>query len=238
LLLLHGAEGSRRSFGTLASLLAPHFTVISYDQRDCGETRNPSAPASLSTLADDAAALLRALGYPRAMVFGTSFGGRLAQALALKHPQCIERLILASTWPINQALQDLNAEVVQATRRLREQLPQSAEQLATFFFPEQFLQANPRFKLHFASAPVRSERSDRRTAAVSDVPPLDPAGIAAETLVVAGELDVLVPPALTLHLAQAIGDAESKVLQGVGHVGHVQCPEVVATYIREFCTKR
>jgi pimeloyl-ACP methyl ester carboxylesterase len=236
LLLLHGAEGSRKSFVTLANLLAPNFTVISYDQRDCGETRNPPEAATLSTLADDAAALLLALGHSKACVFGTSFGGRLAQALALRHPRCIERLILASTWRVDQALKNHNAEVVAATRQLCEQLPQSANQLAPYFFPEPFLRSNPRFRLHFASSPLRSDRSDRRTSAVADVPPLNPAEITAKTLVVAGELDVLVPAALTLQLARSIKGSRSTLLSGVGHVGHVQCPEMVATYIREFCT--
>lgn len=234
LLLLHGAEGSRKSFAALARLLAPAFRVIAYDQRDCGETANPASGAGLRTLADDAAALLRALGHSKAIVFGTSFGGRVAQALALAHPDCIERLILASTWSIDRALQALNPDVVGATRRLRDELPGSAEQLARYFFPEAFLESHPQFKRHFSSAPRRSERSERRAAAVADVPPLDPSRIAARTLVAAGELDVLVPAALTLQLGQAIRASDSIVLEGVGHLGHVQAPEAVAAYIRAF----
>lgn len=238
LLLLHGAEGSRRSFVAITGLLAPHFTVISYDQRDCGETTNPAAASDLAALADDAAALLQLLGHSKAVVFGTSFGGRVAQAIALRHPGCIDRLILASTWPINQALQDVNAEVVQATRRLREKLPESAEQLARYFFPARFLDANPQFKRHFASAPVRSERSERRAATISDVPALDPAHIGAPTLVVAGEQDVLVPPHASLQLALAIEGADTRVLEGIGHIGHVQRPDLVAAYIQSFGAKR
>jgi pimeloyl-ACP methyl ester carboxylesterase len=234
LLLLHGAEGSRNSFGKLSALLAPFFTVISYDQRDCGDTVNPAAPASLATLADDAQALLARLGYPRALVFGTSFGGRLAQVLALSHPACISRLVLASTWSIREGRQRLNPETVRATRDLREQLPQSAEALAAYFFPPEFLQAQPAYRGHFQSAPVRSDRSERRSATVAEVCLLDPAGITCRTLVIAGSRDALVPPALTLQLAAALPDCGTTLLEGVGHMGHVQAPEQVAAHLREF----
>ena len=38
LLLLHGAEANRLSFNALSAHLIDHFTLITYDQRDCGET--------------------------------------------------------------------------------------------------------------------------------------------------------------------------------------------------------
>ena len=58
LLLMHGAEASRQMFAALVPLLAPHFTVIAYDQRDCGETEAPARPSTLADLARDAQQLL------------------------------------------------------------------------------------------------------------------------------------------------------------------------------------
>ena len=58
LVLMHGAEASRQMFGALMPLLAPHFTVLAYDQRDCGETEGPERPATLAELADDARGLI------------------------------------------------------------------------------------------------------------------------------------------------------------------------------------
>ena len=49
LVLMHGAEASRLMFGALVPLLAPHFTVIAYDQRDCGETESPERAATLAS---------------------------------------------------------------------------------------------------------------------------------------------------------------------------------------------
>src|ERR1700749_4451042 len=63
LLLIHGAEGSRRSFDRLVPLLADRFSVITYDQRDCGETRNSAQSIDLARLARDAQELVSGLGY-------------------------------------------------------------------------------------------------------------------------------------------------------------------------------
>jgi pimeloyl-ACP methyl ester carboxylesterase len=50
-------------------------------------------------MADDTAALIRALGYRRADVLGWSMGGNIAEMLALRHPGRVRRLILAATDP-------------------------------------------------------------------------------------------------------------------------------------------
>src|SRR5216684_6336356 len=47
LLLLHGAEADHSMFDAFSALLAQHFTVIAYDQRDSGATRNPPSPYGL-----------------------------------------------------------------------------------------------------------------------------------------------------------------------------------------------
>ena len=47
LVLMHGAEASRQMFASLMPSLAPHFTVIAYDQRDCGDTEAPERARSV-----------------------------------------------------------------------------------------------------------------------------------------------------------------------------------------------
>jgi poly(3-hydroxyoctanoate) depolymerase len=65
----------------------------------------PSSPMSMRDLADIGAGILDQLGLASAHVLGVSFGGAVAQQMALSHPERVDRLILASTsyggpaWP-------------------------------------------------------------------------------------------------------------------------------------------
>jgi pimeloyl-ACP methyl ester carboxylesterase len=151
LVLMHGAEASRQMFAALVPPLAKHFTVIAYDQRDCGETEGPDVQATLADLAGDAHKLIRAMGFKRAHVFGSSFGGRVAQALALLHPQSVDHLVLASTWPLPRPYEELCPDA-RRLAELRRGLPETAEELATWFFPEPFLQQRPELRRIFAGA--------------------------------------------------------------------------------------
>jgi pimeloyl-ACP methyl ester carboxylesterase len=71
--------------------------VIIYDQRGTGRTDKPSVEYTTTTLANDATALLDHLGADQAIVYGHSMGGRIAQLVALDHPQKVSKLILASS---------------------------------------------------------------------------------------------------------------------------------------------
>ena len=62
-----------------------------------GETINRSDDYTAADLADDAAALIASLA-PKAHVWGNSYGGMVAQELALRHPRCIDSLVLGVTF--------------------------------------------------------------------------------------------------------------------------------------------
>ncbi len=95
-LLIMGATGDGGHFERLAELLADEFTIISYDRRGNGRSPRPPgwAATSAEEQADDAAALLKALGLAPAVVFGTSLGGVIALCLVLRHPSEVSGAIL------------------------------------------------------------------------------------------------------------------------------------------------
>lgn len=233
LLLMHGAEASRQMFAALVPLLAPHFTVIAYDQRDCGDTDGPEAGSTLADLADDAWRLVDALGLGRAHVFGSSFGGRVAQALALRHPKAVHRLVLGSTWPLPEAYEAVCPDAPRLAA-LRQQLPGTAEELATWFFPEAFLQQRPELRRVFANARPESARSARRAATVQTTLAQRCDDITAPTRLLAGELDRVVPPGVTLAMAARIPGATAVPLPGVGHATALQAPELLARQLIAF----
>ena len=71
--------------------------VILFDYRGTGRSGKPSTKYSTKMFADDLAALMDHLEAAHAIVLGHSMGGRVAQWLALDHPQKVQKLILAST---------------------------------------------------------------------------------------------------------------------------------------------
>ena len=87
----------RMTPGVFESPLGSAFDVLAYDQRGLGQTDKPAGPYSMQDYADDAAALLDAIGWDNALVVGVSFGGMVAQELALRHPAMVARLVLACT---------------------------------------------------------------------------------------------------------------------------------------------
>jgi len=77
--------------------LAERYKVVAFDNRGVGQTDKPDIPYSIEMMADDTAGLLNALDIEQAHLLGTSMGGRIATALALRHPQQVKSLILVST---------------------------------------------------------------------------------------------------------------------------------------------
>ena len=98
LLSISGTGGDlRRSPNIFESPLAQHFEILAYDQRGLGQTSQPDVPYTLVDYAADAHSLLNVVGWERCSVIGISFGGMVAQELALRYPHRIERLVLACT---------------------------------------------------------------------------------------------------------------------------------------------
>lgn len=233
LVLMHGAEASRQMFAALVPYLARHFAVLTYDQRDCGDTQAPERASTLADLANDAHQFIKAMGFKRAHVFGSSFGGRVAQALALLYPKSIDRLVLASTWPLPRPYEELCPDA-RRLAELRQGLPGTAEELATWFFPEAFLAQRPELRRVFANARPVSARAARRAATVATTLDHGVADIVAPTLVLAGELDRVVPPSVTLAMAGRIRGADAVLLPAIGHVTAMQAPEVLAHHMVRF----
>ncbi len=98
LLSISGTAGDlRRSPNIFETPLAQQFEILAYDQRGLGQTSRPDIPYTMADYAADAEGLLDVVGWDRCAVIGVSFGGMVAQELALRCPHRVERLVLACT---------------------------------------------------------------------------------------------------------------------------------------------
>jgi pimeloyl-ACP methyl ester carboxylesterase len=94
-LQIHGSAFGHRNFEKLTPLMAERFEVIDFDLPGYGESRGGSRPPGFDGLADQVADLIRALGYERVHVHGTSFGAMVALTLAARHAELVDRLVLS-----------------------------------------------------------------------------------------------------------------------------------------------
>src|SRR5215212_6559915 len=99
MLLIQGMSGSHLSWGEpFLAELERDFDLVAYDHRGVGHSSAVTDPFTVCDLADDAEALINALGWESAHVVGISMGGMVAQELALRHPHRIRTLTLGCTF--------------------------------------------------------------------------------------------------------------------------------------------
>jgi pimeloyl-ACP methyl ester carboxylesterase len=98
ILLLHGWNGSTFNFRYTIAALSERFRVVALDLKGYGFSARPDhGDYSGAAQADLVAHLMDALGIGRATVAGHSMGGGVAQRLAVRHPERVERLILVDS---------------------------------------------------------------------------------------------------------------------------------------------
>ena len=96
LVLLHGAYMTIEAMGEVLPRLATSRQVIAVELQGHGRTADIDRPLGYESMADDVAALLRHLEVERADVFGFSMGGGVALQVAIRHPEVVRKLVVAS----------------------------------------------------------------------------------------------------------------------------------------------
>jgi pimeloyl-ACP methyl ester carboxylesterase len=220
--------------------LASDHRVIRMENRGIEQSVTSATQWTMEDMAGDARAVLDALGLARAHVVGTSMGGMIAQALALDHPQRVDRLVLMATafGGADMILPEARALAVfaplpgespgeQRRRGLRtlvgDRFVEDHAPLLELLVSQR--ERNPTAGPVFAAqydAILQSDRSQR----VSE--------IKSRTLIVHGDQDPLVPVQNGHLLCERISNAQLVVLNGCGHMPHLERPVESARAIREF----
>jgi pimeloyl-ACP methyl ester carboxylesterase len=107
LLCISGGPTDAGMFTDLAGRLADRYTVVSYDQRGHSRSALDGEPEDIPVAlhADDAAAILAAVGNGPAYAYGSSGGGTIGLELVARHPELV-RTLVAHEAPITELLPD------------------------------------------------------------------------------------------------------------------------------------
>jgi pimeloyl-ACP methyl ester carboxylesterase len=229
-LLIAGLGDPAEAWQPQLDALADRYHVTAFDNRGVGRSPLPDRPLSAATMADDAAALLRALEVPSAHVAGFSLGSAIAQELALRHAELVRSLALVSTYARPDAL-------FRSQLAFWRWLPEAAPSERAFFeafytwvytprahsdgsvnqlveealgFPHQ--QSVEAFQAQL-DACLAHDTTDRLSQ------------IAAPTLVLAGEFDTILPPRFGRLVAADIPNARFELLPGEAHQPFQEVPD-------------
>ena len=229
-LLIAGLGDSAEAWQPQLDGLSDRYRLTAYDNRGVGRTPLPDGRLSAASMADDAAALLRALDVPAAHVAGFSMGSAIAQELAIRHPELVRSLVLVSTYARPDAL--LRTQFA-FWRWLAEAAPSERAFFEAFFTwvytPRAHADGTVGQIIDEALAFPHQQSVEAFQAQVDACLTHDTAGrlsqITAPTLVLAGELDIILPPRLSRLVAEAIPNARFELMPGEAHQPFQEIPD-------------
>lgn len=223
LLLINGLGSDHLEWVHQIPAFAPHFRGIVFDNRGTGKSDVPPGPYTTGQMADDAAALLGALGIARAHVLGVSLGGMIAQEVALRHPDRVEGLVLGCTGPGGQLSVRPSPEAMAAFALAGGGSPEAElRRMIPFLYTDACIRDRPeevegfiRRRLDHPTPP--EGYLAQLSAAVTHDAASRLEEIRAKTLVITGDADRLVHWENSLRLAGRIPGARLVVLPGAPH---------------------
>ena len=252
LLLIMGLAADSTAWLFQVPEFAGRYRTIVFDNRGVGRSSKPSGSYTIHRMADDAAALLDAIGVRRAHVVGVSMGGMIAQELALRHPERVRGLVLACTYPEpdEEAEQQRQFSLARFGGRVtatgETQIDVSAIDPFAFFqhllprvFNQSFIDRElPRLLQIFGGAlqyGFSLEAILGQVEAVMGHKATDRLHlITAPTLVITGDADLLVSPANSDVLAANIPGAKLVKIPGGSHGFNFETPDVFNRQVLDF----
>jgi pimeloyl-ACP methyl ester carboxylesterase len=222
LVLLHGGGDTiQTSFGQVLPALARDRQVIAFEQQGFGHTADiAERPFSFVQSADDTAALLECLQIGQADLFGFSNGGTIALQVAIRHPQMVRKLVVASGFYQREGSSYSwfwdgfpHAKLENMPNELREAYLAVAphpDNLQSFF-----------------------DKCVQRMRNFEDIPAETMSAITAPTLVIVGDADVM-RPEHAVETFRLLPHAQLAVLPGTDHMALMRRAAWLVPMVSEF----
>jgi 3-oxoadipate enol-lactonase len=236
-LLLHPVGLDLTCWESQVGALLPSFRVLRVDLRGHGRSVAPPPPYSLSGSAADVHSLLLQLQVAPAHVIGLSFGGMVAQLVALEHPGDVRSLVLADT------ICTLSPEARRAMRERGEAakgggMASVIESTLQRWFTSAFMDSEivARCRQRLLADDVQGWAATWDAISEMDTEPrLKEIGV--PTLVMIGEVDLSVPVSRARAMADLIPGAIFHVIAGAPHMAPLEQPDLFNPPVLEFLRK-
>lgn len=233
LLLLAGQANSRHWWDPVRPDLTGRHRTIALDALGTGASDSLAAGYGTRRFAADAVAVLDAAGIERAHVYGTSMGGKVAQWLAIDHPERVGALVLGCTTPGGPdglvAGPDVVGPLAGASASAR-------RALAELMVSPDWLDAHPDGADSVLGDPgmtPAARRGHRRASAEHDAS-AELSRIGAPTLVLHGTDDAFCPAGNAELLLKDIPRVELRWFEGARHAYFLQCQATASRQVLDF----
>jgi len=233
LILIGGLSADHTVWSFVVPVLSKYFRVLTFDNRGVGQTEAPPGPYTISMMARDVAGLMECLSIEKATMVGHSMGGLILQQFCLDYPEKVTRAVLAASTKEIPVPSMIHIDSV--IKLMEANVDPSAILWTTFpwLFGEEFLRDGQRIasrmealmtnpypqSLEAFKAQVEACRQANQISFLHR--------IKTETLVVAGEEDLITPLRCSEELHRGITHSKMAVLK-CGHMLSLEKPQ-------EFC---
>jgi 3-oxoadipate enol-lactonase len=239
LLLIGDLGADLRAWGLTVPALARHFRVITFDNRGAGLTSAPDSPYTIDQMADDAVGVLEGLDIAKAHVAGFGMGGLIAQEMALRAPTRVDRLVLLATTPAVDGYSRAFYSALATVRRTNISREGFVRLMAPLLYSKEFLADTARVDraVQSAAASAIAQQDHAYIRQVQAILRFDASprlkDTKAQTLVLHGDEDILVPPHNAEALQSGIPGAKLTMLPG-GHAGVLEHADAYNAAILDF----
>jgi pimeloyl-ACP methyl ester carboxylesterase len=232
LVLLHGAFSAiGTSFGAVLPDLAKTRQVIAFELQAHGHTADIDRPLSMEQMADDTAAALQHLGIEKADFFGYSMGAGIALQIAIRHPEMVRKLVLAS---VAYTSSGLHPGLMEGLADMKPEMMFGSP------WHEEYMRIAPNPN-DFATLFTKKTQMDR---GIQDLPAEAIRAIKAPSLLIIGDSDII-RPEHAVEMFRLLGggvagdlaglpNAQLAILPGTTHVTVVQRADLLLSIVPAF----
>lgn len=244
LVLIAGLASDSQSWQPIIEELSLQYRVIVFDNRGVGRTKLLNSKISIQNIADDCMALIKYLDLHSVHLLGHSMGGFVALDCAIRYPQYISKLILASTSALNS---DRNNALFTDWSSYREKgmnLELWFRNVFFWIFTKQFFDDKEvlnnalQFVMEYPYLQTEVAFRDQVNAIKEFNCSKSLAGIRSETLAVYGREDLLFPPIDSSNALQAIPNVRFSYIDHAAHSIHSEEAEKFVTIIQGFLSDK
>lgn len=228
----------------LIDALAERYQVLMFDNRGAGRTSTPEeGNFTCEMLADDTIALMDVKHIARANILGVSMGGLIAQQLAIRYSERVNKLILGCTFCGARHMIQPKEEVMQMLMDKSGGLKEVFHRTTELMFTEKFIRNRQDyiadFQERYLRAPISGKNALRQFLAIGQSDTYDRLPqVKNLTLVMTGTEDRLVPPQNSQILTSRIPHAKLVQYEDTGHGFYTEAREAFTKDVIDFLEKR